>query len=60
MSICKWCGEKAVVIDSFGIQCAACWLKGAGNGKRKQASANSKQGTVREQLGQNLSKGQAK
>lgn len=60
MSICKWCGEKAVVIDSFGIQCAACWLNGVGNGKRKQASTNSKQGSVREQLGQNLSKGRDK
>lgn len=57
---CKWCGEKAVVIDSFGIQCAACWLKGVDNGKGKQTSANRRQGAVREQLGQNLSKGRDK
>jgi ribosomal protein L37AE/L43A len=60
MSICKWCGEKAVVIDSFGIQCAACWLKGAGNGKRKQTSSDTEQGKVSGKLGQHLQKGQAR
>jgi len=58
MSICKWCGEKAVVIDSFGIQCAACWLKGVNNGKGKQTASSREQRKVRQQLGQHLQEGQ--
>lgn len=60
MQTCKWCGAVAVVVDSYGNQCAVCWLQGKSHGKGKQATSDTKQGSVRERVRQNIQEGQEK
>jgi hypothetical protein len=57
---CKYCGNPADVRVSGVLECAACWLMRGNHGRKGKQASSSGQSKIREQLRQNIQKGQAR